>query len=110
MKEENKRCNGLEHVPSCSTWPPPWLVSAPPQTGLIAKPSDPLADATLALADADPPDKAGEDWDAGEPALPLGHVAGMPVYFSPDNTYWTFEGTPGWFRVSCCPCPAAWQG
>lgn len=25
MKRESNRCNGLEHVPPCSTWPPPWL-------------------------------------------------------------------------------------
>lgn len=24
MKESN-RYSGLEHVPTCSTWPPPWL-------------------------------------------------------------------------------------
>jgi hypothetical protein len=33
MKESNK-CNGVEHVPSCSTWPPAWLKreAAPPAT------------------------------------------------------------------------------
>jgi hypothetical protein len=28
MKTESKGCNGAEHVPACSTWPPLWLVSA----------------------------------------------------------------------------------
>ena len=29
MREENKRRNASEHVPTCSTWPPPLLNSAP---------------------------------------------------------------------------------
>jgi hypothetical protein len=28
MKTESKRRNGAEHVPACSTWPPPWLISS----------------------------------------------------------------------------------
>lgn len=33
---ESKKCNALEHVPTCSTWPPRWLTSStatgPPAT------------------------------------------------------------------------------
>ena len=28
MRTENERCNGVEHVPACSTWPPPWLTAS----------------------------------------------------------------------------------
>jgi hypothetical protein len=27
MKEESNKYSGLEHVPPCSTWPPPWLAA-----------------------------------------------------------------------------------
>ena len=30
MKRESNSRNGLEHVPACSTWPPPWLTSSTP--------------------------------------------------------------------------------
>ena len=30
MREESNKHNGVEHVPTCSTWPPPWLTSPPP--------------------------------------------------------------------------------
>ena len=28
MRMESNRYNGVEHVPTCSTWPPPWLTAA----------------------------------------------------------------------------------
>ena len=42
MRESN-RCNGLEHVPACSTWPPPWLrqaVQLAPKPPPAVSPSD----------------------------------------------------------------------
>src|SRR5262245_12955440 len=30
MTAESKRRNALEHVPACSSWPPPWLTSSTP--------------------------------------------------------------------------------
>jgi len=29
MKKESNERNGLEHVPACSNWPPPWLTPGP---------------------------------------------------------------------------------
>src|SRR4051812_40500600 len=73
--KDNNRCNGLEHVPACSAWPPRWLNSltaapapAPPRIVAEEKTPEPStaaavlsgcvpfgfpADAVIVIADAD---------------------------------------------------------
>jgi hypothetical protein len=46
---ESRERNGVEHVPSCSTWPPPWLTPA-----AAAAPND--------SRDAAPEDDAAAPW------------------------------------------------
>jgi hypothetical protein len=44
MRTENERCNALEHVPTCSTWPPPWLAPSTPPVAAAPKLAEPLPD------------------------------------------------------------------
>jgi hypothetical protein len=34
MKVESKKCNALEHVPACATWPPLWMRKPEPDKTL----------------------------------------------------------------------------
>ncbi len=49
MRIESKKYSGLEHVPACSTWPPPWLIPstptpAPPPVATVLKLPEPPPD------------------------------------------------------------------
>jgi len=64
MKTENNKCNGLEHVPACSTWPPPWLTTtAPPapSTPVAAKPK--LPEPPPGVSPRDLPPELYERWE-----------------------------------------------
>jgi hypothetical protein len=54
MVESNNR-NALEHVPSCSSWPPSWLV---PSIPLVVESVDSPTSSTL--VPADPEEQAAE--------------------------------------------------
>ena len=59
MKTENKGCNGLEHVPTCSTWPPPWLAALTLPTLAPATPPRLAAEAER----LEPPSPDVSPWD-----------------------------------------------
>jgi hypothetical protein len=82
---ESNRYSGLEHVPTCSTWPPPWLN---PSTLAASTPAPPKPRAVVSPGDL-PPDlyeywqeRAGiREFDGGLPrskaeALALADVLG----------------------------------
>ena len=60
--KENNRCKGLEHVPACSTWPPPWVISPPAQPALVT-----------------PPPVVVEEERHGPPPEPSAAAAGLPA-------------------------------
>jgi hypothetical protein len=129
MREErsNKR-NSAEHVPSCSTWPPPWLSKPSPpaeikRAAAERAPADPLADTRLfAEATASDPDEStadpGEEVQAtadllSEPCRPT-PPPGARLYFGDQRgrpceadkaDHWTWEGGPMWFKTAAYPIP-----
>src|SRR5262245_23373402 len=54
MKRESKKCNALEHVPACSTWPPPWLAPASSTPARVAAGLTPELRAGVSLLDLPP--------------------------------------------------------
>ncbi len=55
----SKRYNGLEHVPTCSTWPPPWLAPSPPRVATAPTLAEPLA----VVSPSDLPPDLYEFWE-----------------------------------------------
>jgi hypothetical protein len=69
MKRENNSCNGLEHVPACSTWPPPWLAEGgqlarkpPPMTALRVSAKPELSGPPPAFSSWDLPPDLYDRW------------------------------------------------
>ena len=110
MKEDN-RCNGLEHVPACSTWPPPWLTSAPappapappPRVAAEEERHDPPPQPSAAAAEL--PDR-----------LPFSFPADAVIVIADADGYtdrqmkgephmWTWINGPTWFYVKDYPIP-----
>ena len=50
--KENNRCNGVEHVPTCANWPPPWLLSSTPALSTRPVAAPPPADPLPATIDS----------------------------------------------------------
>ena len=59
-----KRCNGLEHVPTCATWPPAWLVEPSALTDQVAEAATDGADSGT---DEDDPPASFTDWRENGP-------------------------------------------
>lgn len=104
MKDSSSRCNGVEHVPSCSTWPPAWLAQAP-----LPPP---------AVAEKAPEVEHGDAWEPPEDRLTIIPApvppAGARLCFqdarcrpcSPgEATMWTWVGASRWFHVADWPIP-----
>ena len=117
---ERNRCNGLAHVPTCSTWPPPWLISvtapwasAPPPRALAEE------------VQREPPTEISADAARNAELLtfvkvsarfPLGFSAEAVVVIADADGYtgrqmkgepymWTWINGPTWFYVQDYPIP-----
>jgi hypothetical protein len=72
MRPEEEKHNGVEHVPTCSTWPPPWLMEADPRPARVpAKPKLPDA-----LGDISPWDLSAELYELWEERVCIMHCDG----------------------------------
>jgi len=87
MNRESNKCNGLEHVPPCSTWPPPWLAEAVETVPSTLAPSTPpRAFSAAELKEPPPADLSAGDWQEwvcraieADQGLPAGSLTLHPL-------------------------------
>ena len=72
MDSSSKRCNGMEHVPACSVWPPRWLAEA---DGAVEMPTPAPSTGTALTPSTLPPDLR-EAWE--ERAAIMQYDGGLP--------------------------------
>jgi hypothetical protein len=92
VKIENKKCNVLERVPACATWPPPWLAPLTPR---------PAPSPSPALAEPEPHDSPGDvsRWDQANSL--------RPCYWCGGRRFWQQSlRWPDVIRYAAC-CPPA---
>ena len=87
MGNENKRYSASEHVPACSTWPPPWL-SAPPQASSTAPSStSPKPPPIVSEAPAVQDDAEAVYDDAKAARVPPGFPPDAVIVVADENGY-----------------------
>jgi hypothetical protein len=60
---KNSKCNGLEHVPACSKWPPRWLVASTLPAAEIAPVHEAPASKPSVASSWDLPPDLYEQWE-----------------------------------------------
>ena len=116
MKEENKKCNALEHVPTCSTWPPRWMTA--PAAVPPAEPARKDEPTSLAPAEIPLVHPVGATVATPPARVPPGFPANAEIVIVDENAYhpddrrfkgaymWAWIGGPAWYYVRDWPIPA----
>lgn len=109
-------CNGVALVPTCATWPPPWLTSStlPPPAPSTEAPPPPAAEPPPILAEA-----PAVQVDTPRDRVPPGFtpdavivVADAEGHYPDDRRYsgphmWTWIDAPTWVYTSDYPIPVS---